>query len=316
MNHSAEAHAPVRHVISDTAYLDALQNYLSGAGEPALQRAYEIGRIALDNSVGLMAIAHLHHVSLQAILSQEVASQRYSQILDGAAQFFTECIAPYEMTYKGFREANRALRHFNEVFEQEAKRIAHVLHDESGQLLVAVYIALQNLSREIPAAQGHVDSVIRLLDQIEIQMRHIAHELMPAMLHELGLVPALRFLSEGMARRTQLQIHVDELPGQRLPKPIESTLYQVAKEALHNVVKHAQASEVTIRFQRIPTAVFCFIEDDGVGFDATENVILDGERGFGLIGMYERLNVVRGQLQIDSSRGEGTRLVIFVPVEN
>ena len=238
------------------------------------------------------------------------------RIVTGAGQFFAECVSPYEMTYGGFREANTALRHFNEVLEQEAKRIANALHDEASQLLVAVYIALQNLCQEMPAVQPHVLKVTLLLDQIEVQLRRLSHELVPALLSDLGLVPALRYLFEGLAQRSQLQISIEAVPEQRLPRRVEATLYHVAKEALHNVIKHAQATAVWIRFQRKADSICCHIRDNGRGFDPGSIALRQGEQGFGLIGMRERLGVVGGSLHINSRHGHGTELVISIPVEN
>jgi signal transduction histidine kinase len=297
------------------AYPQSLRNYLDGAGESALQQAYQIGRSALETGVGLVAIADIHHACLQKLLAQTIANDERDRILTGAAQFFAECISPYEMTYGGFREANTALRHFNEVFEQEAKRIANALHDEAGQLLVAVYIALQNLCGDVPAAQPHVLKVTQLLDQIEGQLRRLSHELKPALLNDLGLVPALRYLFEGLAQRSQLQISIDSVPEQRLPRRVETTLYHVAKEALHNVIKHARATAVWIRFQRKAGSISCSIRDNGVGFDPASIAVRRGEQGFGLIGMRERLSVVGGDMQINSADGCGTELVISIPLE-
>ncbi len=298
-----------------TAYPASLQNYLAGAGESALQQAYQIGRRALESGTSLVAIADLHHACLRRLLAHEVPGAESDRILTGAAQFFAECVSPFEMTYGGFREANTALRHFNEVLEQEAKRIAKVLHDEAGQLLVAVYIALQNLSDEVPAVQSHVLKVTQLLDQIESQLRRLAHELVPALLNDLGLVPALRYLFEGLARRSQLTINIDAVPEQRLPKRVETTLYHIAKEALHNVVKHAQATTVWIEFHRTADSIRCCIRDNGRGFDPALIPVRQVERGFGLIGIRERLSVVGGHLQISSGEGRGTELVIFIPTE-
>jgi len=201
------------------------------------------------------------------------------------------------------------------VLEQEAKRIANALHDEAGQLLVAVYIALQNLSDEMPAVQPHVLKVTELLDQIESQLRRLSHELSPAILNDLGLVPALRYLFEGLAQRSGLQISIDAVPEQRLPRRVETTLYHVAKEALHNVIKHAQATTVSIRFQRTAGAVGCSIRDNGKGFDPASVGARQTEQGFGLIGMRERLSVVGGHLQINSTGGHGTELAISIPAE-
>ena len=298
-----------------TAYPTSLRDYLGGAGESALQQAYQIGRTALEAGTGLVAIADIHHSCLRELLAHDVGIDERNRILTGAAQFFAECISPYEMTYGGFREANTALRHFNEVLEQEAKRIANALHDEAGQLLVAVYIALQNLRGDVPAAEPHILHVTELLDQIEVQLRRLSHELMPALLSDLGLIPALRYLFEGLAQRSQLQISIEAVPEQRLPRRVEATLYHVAKEALHNVVKHARATAVWIRFQRKADSICCCIRDNGTGFDPASIAVRQGEQGFGLIGMRERLSVVGGSMQINSG-GCGTELMISIPVEN
>jgi len=296
-------------------YPASLDSYLGGAGETALQQAYQIGRRALESGTSLVAIADIHHACLRQLLAPEVATGETDRILAGAAQFFAECVSPYEMTYGGFREANTALRHFNEVLEQEAKRIANVLHDEAGQLLVAVYIALQDLSDEVPAIQPHVLKVTQLLDQIESQLRRLSHELVPALLNDLGLVPALRYLFEGLAQRSQLQINIDAVPEQRLPKRVETTLYHIAKEALHNVVKHAKATTVWIGFHRTADTIRCCIRDNGRGFNPASIAVGQAEQGFGLIGIRERLSVVGGHLQINSGEGRGTELVISIPVE-
>jgi signal transduction histidine kinase len=298
-----------------TAYPTSLRDYLGGAGESALQQAYRIGRRALEAGTGLVAIADIHHSCLRELLAHDLGIDERDRILTGAAQFFAECISPYEMTYGGFREANTALRHFNEVLELEAKRIANALHDEAGQLLVAVYIALQNLCAEVPAVQPHILKVTQLLDQIEVQLRRLSHELMPALLSDLGLIPALRYLFEGLAQRSQLQISIEAVPEQRLPRRVEATLYHVAKEALHNVVKHARATAVWIRFQRKADSICCCIRDNGTGFDPASIAVRQGEQGFGLIGMRERLSVIGGSMQINSG-GCGTELLISIPMEN
>lgn len=298
-----------------TDYRGAMQRYLGGAGESALKQGYEIGRTALDAGTSLIAIAQIHHCALQAELSKDARRADRNRILSEAGQFFSECISPYEMTYGGFRDANMALRRFNEVLEQEAKRIAHALHAEAGQLLVAVYIALRQLAEAVPAAEPHIPKITQLLDQIEVQLRRLSHELTPELLNDLGLIPALRYLAEGLAQRAQLQIRIEDVAEPRLPKRVETTLYHVAKEALHNIVKHAQAKSVSIRFQRQAKSIRCYIHDDGVGFDMVAIAARKGEQGFGLLGIRERLSVVGGFVQINSAKGSGTELAISVPLE-
>jgi signal transduction histidine kinase len=310
-----ESNGQANRTTPEEEYLSSLQGYLQGDGEFALHRAYEIGRAALAAGVGPLAITRIHHVSVEAMLLQSSSTQEHKRILNAAANFFAECISPYEMTYTAFRETNVVLRHFNEVLEQEAKRIAHALHNEAGQLLVAVYIALENMAQEMPAARTHITKVAELLDQIEVQLRRLSHELTPAMLNDLGLGPALQYLVEGLSQRFPLQIAIHDAPRERLPRSIESALYRIVQESLNNVVRHSQATEVSIRFQLESSAICCSIRDNGIGFDLGAVQKRKGERGFGLSGIRERARVLGGTVQINPAIGSGTELVVCVPIE-
>lgn len=209
-----------------------------------------------------------------------------------------------------------ALRHLNETLEQESRRIAHALHDEAGQLLAAVDIALDEFARELPPpAQPHLEEVKALLDQIEAQLRHVSHELRPTVLDDLGLVPALEFLAEGVSTRTGLSITVEGPTTGRLPLAVETALYRTVQEALTNVTKHAQAKSVSVQVKRENRRLRCTIRDDGIGFDVSAVQARKGERGLGLIGIRERLDALGGRLQITSAPGRGTELAITVPLE-
>jgi signal transduction histidine kinase len=306
---------PSERAASGQAYLSAVESYLKGDGEPALQRAYEMGRTALAQGVGLLELARIHHTSLETLVARATSAQQRETILAGAADFFAECISPYEMTYRGFRDANSALRRFNSVLEREAKRLAHSLHDEAGQLLVAVYIALANLAQDVPQAAGHVANVTELLDQIEAELRRLSHELTPAILKDFGLAAALKYLAEGVSRRSGLRIVIEGTPEGRLPEPVEAALYRVAQESLTNAVRHAHATTVTIRFRHEAATISCHIRDDGVGFDAKSNGTSSDERGFGLIGIRERAGSLGGTLEIHSAAGAGTELIMSIPLE-
>lgn len=303
--------------LDHTEYLVALQRYLAGDGEPALQQAYDIGRTALAAGVGLLALARIHHASLNTLALEQSSPEECARTLHPAAEFFAECISPYEMTYRGFHEANTALRHFNDVLEAEAKRIAHALHAEAGQLLVAVHIALRELTEQVPPhARDRISKVTQLLDQIEDQVRRLSHELRPAILEDLGLLPALQYLSEGLSQRARLKIAIECPPDERLPPSIESALYRIAQESLNNIAKHSRATRAWISIKRDAHQFRCTIRDNGVGFDVRAVRDRAGEQGFGLIGIRERLSVIGGTLQIESTIGQGTELVISVPAES
>lgn len=295
-------------------YTNALSDYLGGGGETALQEAYELGRRALTEGLGVLDMASLHAEALRVVLRHTATSADFLSKVNDGAKFFAESLSPFEMTHRGYREANIALRHLNERLEEEAKRIAHALHDEAGQLLASVYLALEEAARELPPPAG--DRLLRvrsLLDQIEVQLRRLSHELRPTILDDLGLLPALEFLAEGVSTRTGVPIMVKGSTEERLPRLVETALYRIVQEALTNVAKHARATRVTVWLQPEEQMVRCSIRDNGIGFDVAG--VRGGERGLGLIGIKERLDALGGSLQMVSSPGKGTELLITIPLE-
>ncbi len=213
------------------------------------------------------------------------------------------------------KRAQEAMRRLNEALEEEAKRIAHALHDEAGQVLASVYLAVAEVARDLPSpAAERLSRIWDLLDQVDEQLRRLSHELRPTILDDLGLSHAIEFLAEGVAKRTGLLTTVKGSTEGRLPPVIETALYRIVQEALTNVTKHAQATGVTVELQREEERVRCSIRDDGIGFDMSSVTARRGQRGLGLIGIQERLNALGGTLQIDSSPGRGTQLLIQIPL--
>ncbi|MBI4390887.1 MAG: ATP-binding protein [candidate division NC10 bacterium] len=309
-------------------YTSALQNYLGGAGEAALQQAYELGRKALADGLGILDMSAVQHRALVKGFLRAGTPKEGARTLKAAKHFFAEFVSPFEMAHRGFREANTALHRLNETLEEQAKRIAHALHDEAGQLLASVHIAMRDIAREIaPPARDRLMEVHGLLDQIEEQLRCFSHELRPTILDDLGLLPALEFLADSVSRRTGLPVSVEGSTEGRPPPAVETALYRCVQEALTNVVKHAQASRATVQLQREPKQIHCSVRDNGVGFDVPAVLAgpgqpelfgrgpRRGERGLGLIGIRERLSAIGGMVQITSTPGRGTELLITVPLE-
>jgi len=297
-------------------YRSAFGEYTQRGGEAALGRAYELGRRAITEKKSLMEIASLHHQALHAMLADAQGASRHQELLTAAADFLAETLSPYEMAHRGVQDAIAALRQFNETLEEEIKRIAYAVHDEAGQLLVAVHLALADLARELPKPQKEkVGRIEELLNQIEKQLRRYSHELRPTILDDLGWIPAIRFLAEGVSKRANLRIQIKTAVAGRLPGPIEIALYRIVQEALTNAAKHSKASRVGIRIGRKNRVVSCSIEDDGVGFDVPVVHSNGKRRGLGLIGIRERLSAIGGTLLIDSAPGRGTKLLIQLPTE-
>jgi signal transduction histidine kinase len=304
------------HAGFDEEYRSCLREYAAGGGEPALGKAYELGRRALTEQKSLVEMASLHHQAVFALVSGGESEKRREELLRSSGEFLAECLSPYEMAHRGFQDAVKALRQLNETLEEEIKRIAYAVHDEAGQLLVAVHLALAEVAPELPERQqAQVARIKELLNQVEKHLRRYSHELRPTILDDLGWIPAIRFLAEGVSKRAGLPIHIDASVSERLPSTIETTLYRIVQEALTNAVKHAKAGHVWIRAWRENLLLRCSIRDDGEGFDSGRAHAVPGRKGLGLIAMQERVTAIGGTLRIESRIGNGTELSIQIPLE-
>jgi signal transduction histidine kinase len=297
-------------------YRSCLQEYAAGRGEAALGRAYELGRRALTEQKSLVEMASLHHQAVLAMVRDVENEKRREELVLASGEFLAECLSPYEMAHRGFQDAVKALRQLNEVLEEEIKRIAYAVHDEAGQLLVAVHLALAELTLELPESQqSHVTRIKELLNQVEKHLRRYSHELRPTILDDLGWIPAIQFLADGISKRANLPIRIEATVSGRLPSAVETALYRIVQEALTNAVKHAKASGVWIRAWKENHALCCSIRDDGLGFDSSQVHMTTGRKGLGLVAMRERASAIGGTLRIESRPDHGTELSIQLPLE-
>ena len=295
-------------------YTSALRDSMAGMGESSLQQAYELGRRGLAEGLGVLDMAAMYHKALAASLPRHLTPNETALMLQAGASFFAESLSPFEMTHRGFRESNVRLRQLNQTLEQEIQRIAHALHDEAGQLLASVYLALEEVARNLPPAREPLLKVKGLLDLIEGQVRQLSHELRPTILEEMGLLPAIRFLAEGVTARTGVSITVVG-DSEFSPAPLLSaTLYRIIQEAFTNVTRHAKATHVHVTIQQELQTLRCSVKDNGIGFDMSSRQARTGEGGLGLIGIRERLNSVGGDFVLRSTLGCGTELVITMPL--
>src|SRR6266436_271919 len=296
-------------------YASFMREYAAGSGEAALGKAYELGRRALAEGKSLVEIASLHHEAVQGLVREEKDEELRKSLLQTSGDFLAECLSPYEMAHRGFQDAVKALRQLNETLEEEIKRIAYTVHDEAGQLLVAVHLALAEVAQELPEPLlAQVTQIKELLNQVEKHLRRYSHELRPTILDDLGWIPAIRFLAEGISKRANLPIHIDATLSGRLPTATETTLYRIVQEALTNAVKHAKAGNVWIRAWREEFAQCCSIRDDGAGFKMRRGQGAP-RKGLGLVAMRERVSAIGGTLQIESRPGHGTEISIRLPLE-
>jgi signal transduction histidine kinase len=142
-------------------------------------------------------------------------------------------------------------------------------------------------------------------------VRRLAVELRPSALDDFGLVSAVERLAQTFREQTGMHVDLEaQLGEERLPGEVETALYRIVQEALTNIVKHAEASRVSILLTRKDGSALAVVEDDGLGFDPGAA----RDEGLGLVGMRERMALVGGRLRIESSTGAGATLVAEVPL--
>ena len=209
------------------------------------------------------------------------------------------------------------LRHTVQAQEDERARIARELHDETSQILSAFSLELATM-REISKGKSRMEETVERLQQLSRQMSNglynMVHDLRPAQLDDLGLVPALRYLlsSDYVPKGLQVTFKITGTQ-RRLDSLIETVLFRVAQEALNNVSRHAKTDQAAMNLVYAPDEVTLGVLDAGKGFDPNEP--LRPPRGWGLEGMRERVESVGGRLILYSAPGRGTTVEAVIPLE-
>lgn len=314
-------------------YARALQDYLDGAGEAALQRAYELGRQAIDGHLGVLDMAAIHHTALVRVLSPSRTPENGAQITQQAGAFFAESLSPFEMTQRGFQEAILKLRELNEtlersqeqlralsahqqsVREQERTRIAREIHDELGQQLTGLKMdvaAFQKGLGEDHLLLKKTKAMSQLIDTTIRTVRRIATDLRPSILDDLGLPAAIEWqLQEFQTRvgiQCQLITNIDEIA---LDPDRLTAIFRVFQETLTNVARHANATQVEVNLEKNTDTLRLQIRDNGRGISEQE---IFGTRSLGLLGMRERVYLLSGSLEIQGKPGQGTTVLVQIPL--
>ncbi|MFQ5610659.1 MAG: cache domain-containing protein [Anaerolineae bacterium] len=201
--------------------------------------------------------------------------------------------------------------------EEERKRIARDLHDDTVQSLIAIGQRLELVKGSLDdtdAAQQQLTDLRKMVTGTINNVRQFSRDLRPMALEDLGLIPALQHLIGRLERQRNLDV-VFEVEGENegLASDLEVALYRIIQEALNNVRKHAQASEVRIRLRFLPRQIVLEIKDNGVGFNVPQSTTdLARSGSFGLMGLQERAQLFGGDLIIRSAPGRGTTLRVVL----
>ncbi len=196
--------------------------------------------------------------------------------------------------------------------EEERRRISRELHDDTGQVLVTLKYSLAELLNELPTnpdlLHKKILDGIKEVDEAMASVRAIAHSLRPPLLDAGGLNVSLKDFCQDINRRTRIKVDYAGVELNNLPDEIAVTLYRFIQEAFSNILKHAQATRVSVKLQFIRQRIIVSVSDNGVGIHDPQDTT-----GIGLIGLRERMGFLGGGLQIKASPGKGTVIKASIP---
>ncbi len=218
---------------------------------------------------------------------------------------------------KLYRQLQFRIMHLDSAREAQQKRLARDMHDDFGQLLTAMKMDLIVLQTQLAKVDHRLSQQLGdvgdLVDAMVVSVRRIIANLPPQQVGQHGLVRSLELLANGHAKRHQIscELHIKpQLPP--IDEVMTTPIYRIVQEALNNVAKHARATEIEICIEHIENRLHVRVTDNGSGIAPSK---LSGDGGFGLIGMRERVNNLRGEMRIDTANGIGTTIHLMIPVE-
>lgn len=200
--------------------------------------------------------------------------------------------------------------------EEERRRLSRELHDDLCQNLASLSIDIGGLIAEQPtpdAARTQLEALQRRVIHVAESARHIAYQLHPSVLDDLGLVAALRALCDEFSEREEIAVAFQhEGPRGLISRETAACCFRVAQEALKNIARHSGSEYASVTLSETEDQIMLCIEDDGAGFDLAT---VKGKGRLGLVSMEERARLVNGRLSIEAEPGRGSRIVLTAPAQ-
>ena len=298
------------------------------AAKRTAQQAFETNSIAYETAKSDLSIIAVplvsHEQAIGALcLAHRAAFSNYAVIQTLARQLgiALENAFLYEQVQEKELLRGQLLERAVAVQEEERKRIARELHDDTGQTLTALGVGLggveETISQNPALAQRQLAELKTMTMHAIDNLREFISDLRPSVLDDMGLVSAVRWFVQQYSERAGIEIAFDVIGAKRrLPPRVETVLFRIVQEGLNNIGRHAHAKRARIQLGFAPRSVTLSIEDDGRGFVVGEVLGTHSERrAWGLLGIQERVTLVGGKFKIDSALGRGTKMTIEVPAE-
>jgi signal transduction histidine kinase len=265
----------------------------------------------IDNNQAAMAGFSERMLAFTVLLGVGIAAATLVRI----TKLEKQSVVQRQRTEEAEQELRRLSRQLVQAQEAERKSLSRELHDEVGQMLTALRMELRSLQelRTGPEEEfnGHVEGAKRLTEQSLRALRGLAMGLRPAMLDDLGLGAAIQWQARQFSKHTGIPVNVEieDLPA-TIPEAHRTCIYRVVQEALTNCARHAQAKQIDIAVTGESAGIAVSVRDDGIGFNAAKA----RGRGFGLIGMQERVMDLGGSLSFTPRAPHGTVLSARIPL--
>lgn len=269
------------------------------------------------------ALRPLNELSTSVDRVQKDHSQIDPQLLQPTDPEIYHLASTLDSLVRQLNERNQELQALSEhainALEEERRRIALTLHDDTGQALSMLIINLERLEHQIPDGETGIKEKLEATRQLAQQslsnLRMIVYGLRPTILDDLGLVPAIRWYARTNLEEAGIMVEIHANGEvEPLSPQLKSTLFRIAQEAINNIVKHSKAQQVEIKLSQRENNIQLEVQDDGEGFDLT---IVRQEalrlQHLGLLGIQERAELAGGDVQLRSEPGSGTRILVTVP---
>lgn len=300
-----------------------LATQLQGTSKPLVLVAFVVAglliSVAINYALLKVALAPLHRLRETMRLVQAGDLSRTAPVTgqdvdaDQLAVAFNTMLAAIDELARS--RASQILH----AQEQERKRIARELHDETGQALTSLLISLKLLEETVTerAARERIGDTRALAHQTLRAVRSLSIDLRPSALDDLGLLPALRWYIKEFQQKCGIEVQLTAAgPKERLSPEVETATYRIIQEALTNIAKHARACHAWVTLYEDGTQLRVVVRDDGRGFDARTVLKTPWQdRGLGLAGMMERASLLAGAVQITSEPGMGTTIEAALPLQ-
>jgi PAS domain S-box-containing protein len=301
------------HVIPDARSLPAGGELIARIS-PDIQTVINIGLHDEGKLIGLLSMASVNRVQLPSDDELDL----FRAISNQAALSITKARL-FERVLEGQARLKALTERLVEVQEEEIRKVARELHDEIGQMLTSLSLNLEIIGRSIeagverPSLQEEVSRAREQVKQLLNQVRDLSLKLLPTMLDDLGLLPALLDHCQRFTAQTGIQVEVAHRGlGTRLPAKLETAAYRIVQEALTNVARHAGVKQADVRLWLTASELGIQVEDQGAGFDLQQ--VESNHRSSGISSMRERAANCGGSLEIESAPGKGTCLTVEFPI--